>query len=192
MRRALPFVALLAIGCGAGGPVPPAAKPRRPPQKPVEPVASSADCPKVVPEQLPASVPYEQRSRSEAANVAAAAGKLLADGLKPGQPPAEMERLVTDAVAQFIVALKADPYNVSAHYSLAGAYARIGRKQCSVNLLERLALLRKLPSFTPEIEGKVDKLLGRNAFRGAVDHDFDAIRADDAFREVVKQLTVPL
>ena len=103
-----------------------------------------------------------------------------------------MERLVTDAVAQFIVALKADPYNVSAHYSLAGAYARIGRKQCSVNLLERLALLRKLPSFTPEIDGKVDKLLGRNAFRGAVDHDFDTIRADDAFREAVKHLTTPL
>jgi hypothetical protein len=56
----------------------------------------------------------------------------------------------------------------------------------------RAGLLRKLPSFTPEIEGKVDRLLGRNQYRGALDHDFDELRADDPFREVVKQLVAPL
>ncbi|HTM21657.1 MAG TPA: hypothetical protein VL172_14145, partial [Kofleriaceae bacterium] len=167
MRLAL-LLMIFAVGCGATGPVPPAARPRRPPPEKTAPVVSNSDCPPTQPDQSPAAFTYNQRSRSEAANMAATGSKELADGLKPGQPPQEMERLVTEAVGQLTVALKADPYNVQATYALAAGYARIGRKQCAVNLLERLSQLRKLPSFTPEVESKIDKLLGRNAYKGAL------------------------
>src|SRR5206468_12469185 len=45
------------------------------------------------------------------------------------------EDMTTQAVNDFITALLADPYNVKATYGLAAAYAKIGRKQCSINLL---------------------------------------------------------
>ncbi len=183
---------LLVAGCASAGPPPPAPKPRRPQPVKEPPVVSATDCKPTVPEELPASVPYEQRSRTEAANLAVTGSRKLADAYKAGVAPADRERMVTDAVEELITALKADPYNVNATYALAGAYARIGRRQCSVNLLERLALLRRLPSFTPEVEGKVDRLLGRNQYRGALDHDFDDLRAESPFREVVKQLVAPL
>ena len=52
------------------------------------------------------------------------------------------EQQITDAVNSFITALAADPYNVKATYGLAAAYARIGRKQCSINLLTRILQMR--------------------------------------------------
>ena len=62
--RALSFVALLALGCGAGGPIPPAQKPLRPAPKKVETTANSADCPKIVPESLPAELDVTGRTES--------------------------------------------------------------------------------------------------------------------------------
>ena len=62
------------------------------------------------------------------------------------------EQYQTDAVNDFITALAADPYNVKATYGLAAAYAKIGRKQCSINLLTRMLQMRPHPSKKAEVE----------------------------------------
>jgi len=191
MRR-LAIALLLATGCATSGPVPPAPAPRRPPPEKLVKTGTQEDCKPVVPEELPSAVPYEQRSRMESANLSATASKMLGDAFKAGVGAMERERMITDAVADLVTALKADPYNVTASYALAAAYSRIGRKQCALNLLERLSNLRRLNSFNPEVEAKIDKLLGRNQYKGALDHDFDDMRGDDNFRDLVKELVKPL
>jgi hypothetical protein len=76
-------------------------------------------------------------------------------------------------------ALNADPYNVHATYNLAAAYARINRKQCSLNLLERLILMRDHHSRKVEVGQKLDRLLGRN--KTPLDPDFNDLRQDKRF-----------
>ena len=56
--------------------------------------------------------------------------------------PQTREEKITRAVEDFLSALGADPYNVHATYNLAAAYARIGRKQCALNLLVRLIAMK--------------------------------------------------
>ena len=92
----------------------------------------------------------------------------------------------TDAVNDFITALAADPYNIKATYGLAAAYAKIGRKQCSINLLARLLEMRPHPSQHAEVEAKLDHLLGRN--RQALDPDFNDMRRDDRFRALIQKM----
>jgi hypothetical protein len=92
---------------------------------------------------------------------------------------------VTDAVNDFITALAADPYNVKATYGLAAAYARIGRKQCSINLLTRILQMRPHPSKHAEVEQQIDHLLGR---RQALDADFADMRRDERFRTLIEKM----
>jgi hypothetical protein len=91
----------------------------------------------------------------------------------------------TDAVNDFLTALAADPYNVKATYGLAAAYARIGRKQCSINLLTRILQMRPHPSKHAEVEAQIDHLLGR---RQALDGDFDNLRRDERFRTLIEKM----
>lgn len=93
--------------------------------------------------------------------------------------PASREQLITDAVSTFLDSLSADPYNVNATYNLAAAYARIKRRQCAYNMLERLILMRDHPSRKTEINQKLDRLLGRN--KTALDPDFRELRSDPVF-----------
>jgi hypothetical protein len=105
-----------------------------------------------------------------------------------GVPEPERERLITSAVERFITALLADPYNVHATYNLAAAYARIDRFQCALDLLARLEALRRLTSQTAKVEAKLDRLLGRGRYGGNLDPDFNAMRDDERFRELVRRL----
>ncbi|MDB4959215.1 MAG: hypothetical protein JWO36_6784 [Myxococcales bacterium] len=95
------------------------------------------------------------------------------------------EQQITEAVGDLLTALAADPYNVSATYSLAGAYARVGRKQCSINLLTRLLQMRAHPSKHAEVESNLDRLLGR---RQTLDPDFSEMRRDDRFRALISKM----
>jgi len=101
-------------------------------QAPVSVAASTTavapkDCQPNDPKLEPPAIPFNERSIPEGTRLAEEAkGKLkLAEG-------AELERSLreqytTDGVAELITALKADPYNVTATYSLAAAYAHMGR-----------------------------------------------------------------
>ena len=89
------------------------------------------------------------------------------------------EQFLTDAVDGFLNALNADPYNVHATYNLAAAYARIKRPQCSLNMLERLVLMRDHHSRKVEVNQKLDRLLGRN--KTPLDPDFNDLRQDKRF-----------
>ena len=95
------------------------------------------------------------------------------------------EAYITDAVEHLITALSADPYNVSATYHLAAAYARIGRRQCSLNLLQRLLQLRPHASRRAEVEQHLDRLLGR---KQVLDPDFADMRRDERFRALIQNM----
>jgi hypothetical protein len=98
---------------------------------------------------------------------------------------ATREDMVTQAVDDFITALRADPYNVPATYSLAAAYATIGRPQCTINLLTRLLQMRAHPSKHNEVEAHLDRLLGR---KQVLDPDFAEMRKDERFRALIQRM----
>jgi hypothetical protein len=107
----------------------------------------------------------------------------LAEGAEVDRPL--REAYTTDAVKGLITALAADPYNVSAHYLLAATYARIGRKQCAVNLLTRMLEMRNHPSKKVEVDLNLDKLLGR---KQALDPNFADMRRDANFRTLIQKM----
>lgn len=191
MKTSLLLLGLGAIfvGCGHAAPVADAPPPLRPkPVKNDEPAkVAKTDCEPTEITSLPSAVPYRERSVPEAKNLADEGFKKLRQAESRATSPADREELITSAVDAFVTALKADPYNVHATYNLAAAYARIGRGQCAVNLLDRLVELRKLPSHTDDVEEKLDRLLGRAKFAGALDPDFRDLRDDNRFRDVVKK-----
>lgn len=186
-------VALVVVGCSKQGTVPAAPKPFRPPAKPVvKPKPQQTDCAPTVIESLDPAVPYEKRVIVESNNLSTQAIKQLGDANKEGMPAPDREALFIEAVDGLKTALVSDPYNVAATYYLAAAYASIERPQCAINLLDRLALLRRLASHTPAVEARVDRLLGRNNYKGKLDPAFDHMRADERFRVVVEKLIAPL
>ncbi len=131
---------------------------------------------------------FSERSIEEAANLADQGAAMMKASKSKKVTEPERERLFTQAVRRFITALAADPYNVHATYSLAAAYARIERTQCAVNLLARLAALRKLPTRRVLVQAKLDRLFGRGTFDGNLDPDFLQLRADPRFREIARDL----
>jgi hypothetical protein len=187
MRHALVLVVVLGAlaGCHEKQEVtapPPALRPEPEPK----PEASLAkDCEPTDPATELKPIAFDQRSIPE--------GQRLADqaysNLKAANS-AEVDRMTreqyqTNAVNDFITALAADPYNVKATYGLAAAYAKIGRKQCSINLLTRLLQMLPDPSKKAEVERYIDQLLGR---KQALDPDFSEMRRDSRFRELIAKM----
>ena len=184
MVRALLALTVVASGCAE--PIPAAPPPLRPKSRAVSDHTAQTrlDCNEVQPSDGPAPVSYDERSIEESENLANQGTNLLDGSTKvTGR---ESEQLVEQSVHRFITALLADPYNVTATYNLAAAYARIGREQCAINLLARLVPLRRLPSHAAAVEEKLDRLLGRTEYRGRLDPDFLKLRDDPRFRDVVK------
>jgi hypothetical protein len=188
MKRLL--VAVIAVAACGGSQHPTAPPPPLRPKPIVQPTqakpqVTKTDCRPIEPDrQLPAKT-FNERSIPEAQKLAAEGlSKLQAAEGNADKP--SREKLISDAVDTFITALLADPYNVNATYNLAAAYARIGRKQCSVNLIERLLQMRDHPSRKVDVEAKIDRLLGRK--RVALDPDFDDMRADARFRTLIEKM----
>jgi hypothetical protein len=181
--------AIVAAACGGNqhptAPPPPLRpKPIAQKDKP-KPQATQTDCQPTDPNRQLPSKTFNERSIPEAQKLAAEGlGKLQAAEGNADKP--SREKLISDAVDTFITALLADPYNVNATYNLAAAYARIGRKQCSVNLLERMLQMRDHPSRKVDVEAKIDRLLGRK--KVALDPDFDDMRADARFRTLIEKM----
>ncbi|GAB4521292.1 MAG: hypothetical protein Tsb0020_39910 [Haliangiales bacterium] len=181
--------AALLIACGPRGPVPEAPAPRRP-EKTTDSAPKSAvpdDCQPIAADVGPDPATYKERSVVEATNLANEGFDMLQRAENGKLPQSERETMVIEAVDRFITALTADPYNVHATYNLAAAYARIGRGQCAVNLLDRLAALHRLRSYHDPVEDKLDRLLGRGKFRDDLDPDFHDLRGEESFREVINK-----
>lgn len=190
MRAAICVLGLLIGACGGGElkPAPPPLRPKPKPAPPKENHSARIDCKRVtLARELPA-LKYDERSVEEGQNLAEQGFEMLKGAESRSISRPERERLIENSVRRFITALAADPYNVHATYNLAAAYARIGRGQCSVNLLRRLVLLRKLGSQKAAVEAKLDRLFGRGEYDGRLDPDFLKLRDDSRFREVAKKL----
>lgn len=78
--------------------------------------------------------------------------------------------VVIDALSKLKSSLRADPYGPDATYKMAVAYAMVGKKGCSIALLQRLSDLTKMP----EVGAKADRIINR-ALR---DQNFDLFRKD--------------
>lgn len=187
-RRLSLAVLLLAGACGGGQKVKAAPPPLRPQPRAMapQPTDTREDCEPVSPSEGPAPLSFAERSIEESENLANQGSGLLQQAGARGADPGSGEQMIEQAVHRFVTALLADPYNVNATYNLAAAYARIGRKQCAVNLLARLVPLRKLPSQNAKVEEKLDRLLGRKGYKGRLDPDFFDLRDDPRFRDLVK------
>jgi predicted outer membrane protein len=186
MRRALVILVLLAA-CSKKQEVTMPPPPLRPEPEPMADTgkASQKDCDAMTPEMEEKPMAFDQRAITESSK--------LSDGARTNlklAESAEIERLqredyISDAVRDLITALRGDPYNVSATYSLARAYARIGRPQCSMNLLTRLLQMRTHPSKRATVETHLDMLLGR---KQALDPDFSDMRGDERFRSLISKM----
>ena len=182
------LVATIALGSACGG-----AQKLTPPPPPLrpEPAATEAkqvtltDCePLEAGEQIKA-IPFDRRSIPESDKLAEEAKLSLR-----AADTAEIDRMtredyITQAVAKLLTALKADPYNVDGTYVLAGAYAKMGRIQCSMNLLTRMLQMRSHASKRADVEAHLDRLLGR---KQALDPDFSGMRGDDRFRGLIARM----
>jgi hypothetical protein len=142
---------------------------------------SPEDCEPVMPNQGPPAKKYRELDIPAGAAQASEGLKILIESEK-NIPPEDVAGKIESAVAKFFGALSADPYNVNATYNLAAAYARIGRNQCAVNLLYRLAAMKGFHSRKKAIDQKRDRFLGQGSrWKGKPDPDFSALRSKPEF-----------
>jgi len=147
--------------------------------------AVAKDCDETSPEDELKPISFDQRSIPEGSKLAEQARAELKTAESAEIDRLTREQYITDAVAHLLTALEADPYNVTATYTLAAAYARIDRPQCSLNLLTRMLQMRPHPSKRAEVEMHLDKLLGR---KQVLDPDFAGMRNDERFRTLIRKM----
>jgi hypothetical protein len=163
------------------------------PPPPLRPEAEPAADQKVAPKDCEATNPelelkpitFDGRSIPEGTKLGQQASTKLRTAASAEVDKVTREDYMTQAVDDFITALRADPYNVTATYGLAAAYAQINRKQCALNLLNRLLQMRSHPSKHAEVEAAIDRLLGRKT---TLDPDFSQMRRDDRFRALIQKM----
>ncbi len=186
--------AFLLAACGPGAGPHPAGPPWRPKPKKAGPVVAEVveeppDCPKQDPTKGPDYKPYRDRVLELGQNLADQGLKLLHESEERARPVHDRNARLQQAVEKFIDALAADPYNIRATYNLAAAYARIGRRQCVLNLLSRMVEMSTFPSQKEAISDATDRLFGRGKkWQGKPDPDFEDLRSDQEFLDIVKDL----
>jgi hypothetical protein len=181
-------LALFGAACHAQETITPPPPPLRPEPEAAKAKATGAsqkDCDPVDPGREPKPFSFDERSIPEGNRLAEQGRAKLRTAQSAEVARNTREDLVTQAVDDFITALRADPYNVEATYSLAAAYATIGRAQCTINLLTRLLQMRPHGSKHADVESHIDKLLGR---KQALDPDFAEMRKDDRFRALIQKM----
>jgi hypothetical protein len=185
MPRGTKWLLLLALGCGGSQKASPPPAPLRPEAAPKDEGSTAKDCEPTDPSTELKPLGFDERSIPEGQRLAEQAYAMLSSANSAEVDRLTREQYQTDAVRDFITALAADPYNVKATYGLAAAYAKIGRKQCSINLLTRMLQMRPHVSKKAEVEAFIDRLLGR---KQALDPDFAEMRRDKGFRELIAKM----
>jgi hypothetical protein len=179
---------VLVIGCG-GGPIPPAPPPLRPKAEPAPTAINKddnrTDCDPTDHNREEPARAFDERSPDEASDLAREGLLSLQAAEKEGDRSLREDH-ITKAVNLFVTSLLADPYNVTATYNLAAAYARVGRIQCSLNLLERLFAMQEHHSRKDQVAESINRLLGRVGKN--VDPDFNEMRADPRFRTMIANM----
>ncbi|MGE0868219.1 MAG: hypothetical protein AB7P03_06650 [Kofleriaceae bacterium] len=183
--RALVLVTLLIGACGGAQELTPPPPPLRPAPEADATATAPRDCVPTTTRSELVSIPFNQRSIPEGAKLAQQGTSKLRISNAAETEPGTRKRMLAEAVDDLITALRADPYNVSATYNLAAAYARIDRPQCVVNLLTRMLQLRLHASKHADVEHHLDRLLGR---KQALDPDFADMRRDERFRELIQKM----
>lgn len=74
------------------------------------------------------------------------------------------QQLVVEAMGTLSNALRKDPYNPEATYKLSVAYAILGKKSCTIALLERLKTLETLPDVEREAHRVIERAARDPAF----------------------------
>jgi hypothetical protein len=181
-------VALALVGCHEKQELTAPPPPFRPEAEPAPEVKTvQKDCDPTNPDLELKAITFDERSIPEGTKLAQQANAKLRTAASAEIDKPTREDYLTQAVDDFITALRADPYNVNATYGLAAAYAspQINRKQCALNLLNRLLQMRPHPSKHAEVEAAIDKLLGR---KQVLDPDFSQMRRDDRFRALIMKM----
>jgi hypothetical protein len=106
--------------------------------------------------------PTKSRREKDARNLSAQADRILFDA-EGKQGPARQSGVV-EALSKLSNALKADPYGPEPTYQMAVAYALVGKKGCSLRLLERLLELRKHPAVSKEADRVIKRALNDQRF----------------------------
>ena len=166
-------------------PPPPPLRPEAEPEVEKPKAVAAKDCAPLKPTDEPKAIPFDQRSIPESRAFAEEAKASLKTAETAEVERSLRDQYTTDSVVKLLTALQADPYNVTATYHLAATYARIGRKQCSLNLLTRLLQMRPHHSKRAEVEAHLDLLLGR---KHPLDPNFADLRRDEAFRDLIKRM----
>ena len=179
------LLCLVLLGCHEKQELTPPPPPLRPQAEPKPKTTVAKDCEPTDPQAELKPYSFDQRSIPESGRLSDQATSELKTATSGEVDRHTHDDMLTQAVADFIDALKADPYDVKATYGLAAAYAKIGRTQCSINLLTRLLQMRPHPSKHAEVEATLDRLLGR---KQVLDPDFSEMRGDDRFRELIKKM----
>ena len=178
--------ALMLFGCHEKQELTPPPPPLRPQPEPAPKAANAAkDCDPTDPQAELKPYSFDERSIPESIKLADQATAELKTANGGEVDRRTHEDMLTQSVNHFIDALKADPYDVKATYGLAAAYAKIGRTQCSINLLTRILQMRPHQSKHAEVEATLDRLLGR---KQVLDPDFADMRGDQRFRELIKKM----
>jgi hypothetical protein len=197
MRLAIVSVASLVANLALAAP---ADEPMRPEAKALPPVVhveervpvseplpqSPQDCEAVAPNAGQPPRPYKELKVDDAERTALEARKILFESEK-NIPPEEVSQKIEAAVQRFIAALSDDPYNVIANYNLAAAYARIGRNQCSLNLLARVAAMKDFHSRKAAVDQRKEALFGTGKRKAkGPDPDFQNLRGTPPFEAIIK------
>ncbi len=185
MKKLL-LIAIALAGCHEKQEITPPPPPLRPEPEPLPPPPKVVkDCEPTDPSSELKPLTFDERSIPEGMRLAEQGNNELRTASSAEVDRRTREDNITMAVNDFITALAADPYNVSATYGLAAAYAKIGRYQCSINLLTRILQMRPHPSKHQEVEVHIDHLLGR---KQTLDPDFNPMRRDERFRVLIQKM----